>query len=97
MVADPRTSVGAHALRRLNEPVDIRVQTDASGQPVALRRPGWPAGRQVASVQDTWRIDDEWWREHPISRHYYSLILDDGRLLTVYHDLPGDRWFEQRG
>jgi hypothetical protein len=56
----------------------------------------------VASVQDRWRLDDEWWRERPISRLYHALVLEDGTLLTVYHDLSHDEeegpaWFEQRG
>jgi hypothetical protein len=28
---------------------------------------------------------------------YYVLLLDDGSLLTIYHDLVTDEWFEQRG
>jgi hypothetical protein len=51
----------------------------------------------VAHVQDQWRIDDEWWRERPIARLYYLLLLDDGTLLTIYHDLLADAWFAQRG
>jgi hypothetical protein len=26
---------------------------------------------------------------------YYALLLDDGSLVTVYHDLVADEWFEQ--
>ncbi len=50
--------------------------------------------RRVAHVQDSWRIDDEWWRE-PIGRHYYQLVLDDGSLRTVYQDLVDGGWYEQ--
>jgi hypothetical protein len=50
----------------------------------------------VARVQDRWRIDDEWWRAHPISRLYHTVLLSDGSLLTIYHDLIADRWFLQR-
>jgi len=48
----------------------------------------------VAAVQDRWRIDDEWWR-HPISRLYFSLLLEDGRTLTIYRDLVTGRWSQQ--
>jgi hypothetical protein len=48
----------------------------------------------VARVQDRWRIDDEWWRERPISRIYHRLLLDDGALLVVYHDEIAGAWFE---
>jgi hypothetical protein len=44
-----------------------------------------------------WRIDDEWWREHAVSRMYYTLLLDDDSLLAVYHDLLANTWHEQRG
>ena len=84
-------------LRPLNAPHPMRVQLDEHGRVVALWRPGRLTPRTIAAIQDQWRIDDEWWREHPISRMYYSLVLDDGTLLTVYHDLRSDEWFEQRG
>jgi len=41
----------------------------------------------VERVRDRWRIDDEWWRERPIARLYYALLLEDGTFLTVYRDL----------
>ena len=56
---------------------------------------GGGLGRGVAAIQSRWRIDDEWWRERPISRLYYSLLLEDGRLLTVFQDLHTGQWHEQ--
>jgi hypothetical protein len=84
-------------LRPLNAPSPLRVQTDARGRIVSLWRQGRLTPRAIASVQDRWRIDDEWWRDHVVSRMYYELILDDGTQLTVYHDLATGEWFEQRG
>jgi len=46
-------------------------------------------------VLETWRIDDEWWREQPVSRLYHSLLLEDGRAVTMYQDLAGSRWYRQ--
>jgi hypothetical protein len=43
-------------------------------------------------VRETWRIDDEWWRGRPVSRVYFSLLLEDGRMITLYHDLLADPW-----
>ena len=83
-------------LRPLNAPTPLRVQTDEQGRIVAIWRQGRLTPRTIVSIQDRWRIDDEWWREHAISRLYYALVLDDGTLLTVYHDLQVDAWFEQR-
>ena len=109
MVTYPRASLGAghmrplvktparrSDLRPLNAPSPLRVQTDAQGRIVSLWRQGRLTPRAIAAIQDQWRIDDEWWREHAIARLYYELLLDDGTLLTVYHDLTTDAWFEQR-
>jgi hypothetical protein len=84
-------------LRPLNAPSPLRMQTDAHGRIVAVWRQGRLTPRTITSIQDRWRIDDEWWRENAVVRIYYALLLDDGTLLTVYHDLFGDAWFEQRG
>ena len=50
----------------------------------------------VERVQDRWQLKDEWWRT-PIERHYFELVMADGRIRTVYHDRRQNAWFEQRG
>jgi hypothetical protein len=52
--------------------------------------------RAVSAIQDRWRLDDEWWRERPISRLYHTLVLEDGSLLVVYRDLVAAEWYVQR-
>jgi hypothetical protein len=96
VVSHPRAPLGARNLRPVNAPLAIRVRADAGGYPLAVLRPGWAAPRAVARIQDRWRIDDEWWRAHPISRLYYVVLLADGRLLTLYRDRAADRWFTQK-
>ncbi len=49
----------------------------------------------MQAVQETWRIDDEWWRQRPVSRLYFSLALADGRTVTVYRDEVSGRWAKQ--
>jgi hypothetical protein len=83
-------------LRPLNAPTPLRVQTDAHGRITAIWRQGRLTPRSIAAIQDRWRIDDEWWRDHRVSRMYFEVLLDDGTLLTMYHDLLADAWFEQR-
>lgn len=94
--AAPRRPLHAAQLRPLNAPSPLRVDLDEQGRVVAIWRQGRLTPRPIAAVLDRWRIDDEWWREHPIARMYYALLLDDGTYLTVYHDLAADIWFEQR-
>ena len=85
-----------HDLRQLNAPQPLRMQSDEQGRIVGVLRHGRLTPRRIVAVQDHWRIDDEWWREHAIAREYYELLLDDGSLLVAYHDLVADTWFEQR-
>ncbi len=91
-----RADTFERVLRPLNLPSPLHVESDAAGLPVAVRRAHWPSPRRVARVQDRWRIDDLWWRERPVSRLYYQVLLDGGELLLAYHDLVAGGWFEQR-
>ena len=78
--------------RPLNQPRPLRVQSDDTGVPTRVQINGrW---RQVGDVLDRWRIDDEWWRE-PVSRTYFSIVLDNGANLTTYHDRMKDCWYQQ--
>src|SRR5579883_83259 len=95
MVANSRTTLGAYTLRTLNAARPVAVQADAAGTPLKVRREGKKESRAVAEVLDRWRIDDEWWRERPISRLYHVLLLENGSRLTVYHDLLSGAWYEQ--
>lgn len=87
----PRDATAAH-LRPLNRPRPVDVVADVEGRPIRLRSDReW---RTVTSIRESWRIDDEWWRL-TISRAYYAVILDEGRLETVYRDLVTGDWFLQ--
>lgn len=93
MVAHPRTTGRAGRIRQLNRPRPVRVEADGAGRPIAV----WLSGRRYAveAMLESWRIDDEWWRPWPMSRVYYSLLLDDGRTATVYTDLVSGKWWKQ--
>ncbi|MFN0095754.1 MAG: DUF6504 family protein [Dehalococcoidia bacterium] len=92
MVEDPRTAAGARRFRALNEPVPAAVEATANGAPKAILWRG--AYLRVAALHDTWRVDDEWWREE-IARRYFVVELEGGRRLTIYHDLVHDLWYAQ--
>ena len=96
MVEDTGKALGAHALRPLGAPHRVTVVAGQHGKPETLLRQGWAAPRRALAVEACWRIDDEWWRERPIARLYFRLRLEDDLMLTVYHDLITDAWFEQR-
>ena len=76
-------------LRPLNRPRPIKVEAADSGEPLALHL----GGRRITveAVLERWRIDDEWWRERPVSRMYYRVALEDGRTLDLYRGLETGR------
>lgn len=77
----------------LYTPKEIQALTNGSGEPAVIIRNGKRV--HVAAILNTWRIDDEWWREM-ISRQYFQLELKDGPVMTIFHDLTSDKWFQQR-
>jgi hypothetical protein len=79
-------------LRPLNQPAPVAVEADERGAPKAVLFKG--TFRQVRAISDTWRIDDEWWREE-IARRYFAVELEGGRRVTLYHDLVRDLWYAQ--
>ena len=95
MVQNPREAASSSPIRSLNLPAPIQVEEDAHQRPLAIslrhRRLG------VASVDDLWEIDEEWWRETPITRMYYQVVTEDGRRITVFRDLTSGEWYQQRG
>ena len=50
--------------------------------------------KTIDSQIETWRVDDEWWRE-PISRRYVEVVLEGGKHAVLYEDLIANNWFMQ--
>ncbi|MCK9518499.1 MAG: hypothetical protein M0R74_05650 [Dehalococcoidia bacterium] len=50
--------------------------------------------KRVLAIHESWRIDDEWWREE-ISRRYHLVELEGGRRITIFQDLVTDAWYAQ--
>ncbi|MGB2693844.1 MAG: hypothetical protein WBD55_01505 [Dehalococcoidia bacterium] len=70
------------------------MRANDNGAPVAVRKSGrWLA---VACVVNRHQTEDRWWTEQPVSRDYYDVLLEGEHLVSVFHDLIGDRWWEQR-
>jgi hypothetical protein len=72
------------------------VELDANGQPRAVRRSQSKGGGQaVEAVIESWRIDDEWWRQS-ISRLYHDVMLEGGGHVVLFKDLATGDWFAQQ-
>ena len=92
MVTDPRTAAGARRFRPLNEPMPAAVEANPKGAPLAVLWRG--AYLRIVAIHDSWRVDDEWWREE-IARRYFVVEVEGGRRLTLYRDLVRDLWYAQ--
>lgn len=92
MVENPGKAPGADTFKPVNAPEPANVEENAAGYPVAIRM-----GRRKVrlSVIDRWRIDDEWWREQPVSRLYFEVMLAPGQRLTLYKDMISNSWHRQ--
>ena len=89
-----RRSANAPRLRPLGAPQIVQVLAGANDTPIQVRLAR--ASLQVLSVRERWRIDDEWWRD-PIHRIYHQVVLEDGRVVTLYRDLVDGGWYLHGG
>jgi len=92
VVKDTGKTVRADTYKPVNTPEALKVNEDALGLPAAVKLKRREA---VISIEDRWRIDDEWWRAEPVSRLYYNVLLASGQRLVLYKDLVGGGWYEQ--
>ncbi len=76
--------------RRVYSPQDAAVSIDQRGVPCALD------GVAVEAIREEWVIEDGWWTERPMHRHYFELVLADGLNVIVFCDLTTGRWCRQR-
>jgi hypothetical protein len=77
-------------LHRLYAPERVAVRTDAGGAPATVE------GSAVEAVREEWLVEDRWWTPQPLRRHYFELVLRDGRALTVFRTAHPQRWYRQR-
>jgi hypothetical protein len=76
--------------RRLGVPRRVAVRAGDDGRPRVIE------GRDVDSVRESWRIEDRWWTEKPLRRHYWEVVTICGRNEVVFLDLLSGRWWRQR-
>ena len=76
--------------RRLSVPRRVSVDADGDGLPLIVD------GREIDSVRESWLIEDRWWTEEPMRRHYWEVVTTCGRDEVVFCDLRSGRWWRQR-
>jgi hypothetical protein len=75
---------------RLYAPRRIAVNAVPRGEPRAV------SGVAVDAVREEWLIEDRWWTSQPLRRHYFELVLADGRDVTVFRSGLDGHWYRQR-
>ena len=53
--------------------------------------------QKITAINDLWQVNDEWWREHPVSRRYYQITTQSDRRLTIFKDDLNGNWYCQKG
>lgn len=76
-------------IRRLYAPRRVRAEVDGEGVPIAVE------GVAVEAVREEWVVEDRWWTPRRMWRHYFELVLADGRDAVVFRNSAG-RWYRQR-
>jgi hypothetical protein len=71
----------------------VTVEVDESGLPLSAGRPDGRAAL-IESIIETWRIDDEWWRQI-ISRQYFEVMMAGGKRVVLFQDSVTRDWFMQ--
>ncbi|MBK5115485.1 MAG: hypothetical protein JJE23_01045 [Thermoleophilia bacterium] len=49
----------------------------------------------VEAIREEWLVEDRWWTYSPLRRHYFELVLESGRCVTIFRDIAAGGWFEQ--
>jgi hypothetical protein len=81
-------------------PAPVTVELDGERTPVVVHQapgaPGAPgAGKRVEAIGESWRVEDEWWRQ-PISRRYVEVVFEGGGRVVLYEDLITGEWWVQQ-
>lgn len=92
MVEDTGKALRPGTYKPVNTPEELKVEENSDGLPVAV---GGKRRQAIISIEDKWRIDDEWWRAAPVSRLYYNVLLASGQRVVLYKDLITGGWYEQ--
>jgi hypothetical protein len=76
--------------KHLAVPRRVAVSAAEDGRPLVVD------SRVVDSVRESWLIEDRWWTDRLLRRHYWEVVTICGRNEVVFHDLLSGRWWRQR-
>ncbi len=79
------------SLMNLPKPISV---VESNGVPVLISLTKNLRLSERVKVVDIWKID-LWWMPTPVSRTYYVIKFDSGRVMTVFQDMLGHGWYFQ--
>lgn len=74
---------------RLLAPCQTHVQA-RGGAPVRVD------GVRVASVLESWLVEEGWWTARPVRRYYWEVLLQSGASALLFNDLRSGTWLRHR-
>jgi hypothetical protein len=83
--------MGTRSLHGLATPRPLDVITTPDGIPHAINVQG--RRRLVVAIREDWLVQDRWWTSEPVDRHYYELLLEPGRVMTLYRETREGAWY----
>ena len=83
--------MGARSLHGLAAPRPLHVIAAPDGTPHAVEVQG--TRRVVVAIREEWLVQDRWRTSEPVDRHYYELLLEPGRVMTLYREERGGDWY----
>lgn len=49
--------------------------------------------RSVTAIREDWLVQDRWWTDEPVDRHYYELVVEPGRVVVTFRDARTGGWY----
>ena len=69
--------------RRLAVPRRVVVSAGEDGSPEIVD------GREVDAVRESWLVEDRWWTDRPLRRHYWELVT---KCQSCLCSVARERW-----
>ena len=92
MVADTGKTLRTDTTKPVNLPEPVSVEENPAGLPIVVKI---KRRQKIIAIEDSWRIDDEWWRSEPVSRLYYAVVLTSGQRMVLAKNLIDNCWYRQ--
>ncbi len=66
------------------------VRAGGDGRPLTVD------GEAIEAIVETWMLEDRWWTDAQLRRRMWEAVTVRGRVVVVYRDVVGRRWWRSR-